>query len=117
VVEEFAVDKAVAAADLRSSAAFVLTMAGDCCRLWCRNAIIEFAGLFEGCPMNLRQDVLSLIEPMSEEQLALLLPLILSVRGREAETVSSEASVAYEHWVGAENDIYDEVFADELAAR
>jgi hypothetical protein len=67
--------------------------------------------------MNLRQDVLSLIEQMSDEQLKLLLPLILSVRDRDIETVSSEASAAYQDWVGAENDIYDEIFADELATR
>jgi hypothetical protein len=85
--------------------------------VWRRNAIIGLTGLFGDCPMNLRQDVLNLIEQMPEEQLALLLPLILSVRGDAAETLSSEASIAYESWVGPENDIYDEVFADELAAR
>jgi hypothetical protein len=67
--------------------------------------------------MNLRQDVLHLIEQMSDEQLALLLPLILSVRERDAEVVSSEASTAYQDWVGTDNDIYDEIFVDELATR
>lgn len=67
--------------------------------------------------MNLRQDVLNLIEQLSDEQVASLLPLILSLRDRTAETVSSEASSAYQAWTGTENDIYDEIFADELATR
>ena len=68
--------------------------------------------------MQLRQDLLSLIEQFSDEQLALLMSLVLSLRDhRQVEQASSEASRAYEAWVGAENDVYDELFVDELATR
>ncbi len=63
---------------------------------------------------NIRQKILSLIEQLSDEQLAVLLPLILSMQDNQ---VTNETSQAYQDWVGAENDIYDEIFADDLAAR
>jgi cytoplasmic iron level regulating protein YaaA (DUF328/UPF0246 family) len=68
--------------------------------------------------MQLRQDLLNLIEQLSDEQLALLMPLVLALRDRhQIGQVSSEASGAYQAWVGAENDVYDELFVDELATR
>ena len=63
---------------------------------------------------NIRQKILSLIEQLSDEQLAVLLPLILSIKDNQ---VTDKTSQAYQDWVGAENDIYDEIFADDLAAR
>jgi hypothetical protein len=67
--------------------------------------------------MNLRQDLLKLIEQMSDEQLALLMPLVMTLRENyQPESSSSEASTAYQNWLGEENDIYDEVFVDELVA-
>ncbi len=64
-----------------------------------------------------RQDLLNLIEQLSDEQLALLMPLVLALRDHQVKQVSSEASGAYQAWVGAENDVYDELFVDELATR
>jgi hypothetical protein len=65
--------------------------------------------------MNIRQDLLNLIETLSDDQLQLLIPLVLAVR--EQGVPSSEASAAYQAWVSADNDVYDEIFADELATR
>lgn len=67
--------------------------------------------------MSIRQQFLSLIEQLSDEQLAVLLPLAESVRDRQVEVFSNESSQAYQDWVGAENDIYDDLFTDELATR
>jgi cytoplasmic iron level regulating protein YaaA (DUF328/UPF0246 family) len=68
--------------------------------------------------MELRQDLLNLINQFSDEQLALLMPLVLSFRENHSiESFSSEASRSYQAWVGAENDVYDELFVDELATR
>ena len=68
--------------------------------------------------MNLRQDLLRLIEHMSDEQLALLMPLMMTLRENyRPELFSSKSSTAYQDWTGTENDIYDEIFADELATR
>ena len=66
---------------------------------------------------NIRQEILSLIGQLSDEQLAVLLPLVLSMRDNKGSAFSSETSQSYQDWVGAENDIYDEIFADDLAAR
>ncbi|MEM9272751.1 MAG: hypothetical protein AAGA80_07280 [Cyanobacteria bacterium P01_F01_bin.143] len=63
---------------------------------------------------TIRQKISRLIEQLSDEQLAVLLPLILSIQDNQ---VTKETSQAYKNWVGAENDIYDEIFADDLAAR
>jgi len=67
--------------------------------------------------MSLRRELLNLIEHMSDQQLALLLPQVLWLREHQAEAVSSEASEAYQSWIGAENDIYDEIFANELTTQ
>ncbi len=76
--------------------------------------------------MELRQDLLNLISQFSDEQLALLMPLVLSFRENHSmvsdrpeviESFTSEASTSYQFWVGAENDVYDELFVDELATR
>jgi hypothetical protein len=67
--------------------------------------------------MTIRQEVLELIERLSDEQLNQLLPLLISTRDSVAEAVSSESSQAYQQWLSSENNVYDELFADELAAR
>ncbi len=66
---------------------------------------------------NIRQEILNLIGQLSDEQLAVLLPLIISLQENQDSVFSNETSQAYQDWVGAENDIYDEIFADDLAAR
>jgi hypothetical protein len=67
--------------------------------------------------MNARQELLGLIDELSEAQIAILLPLVLSVRNQPPETPSSEASQAYSDWLSPANDIYDEVFENDLATR
>ncbi len=68
--------------------------------------------------MEIRQDLLNLISQFSDEQLALLMPLVLSFRENHSiESFPSEASTSYQSWVSDENDVYDELFVDELATR
>ena len=67
--------------------------------------------------MTIRQEVLELIERLSDEQLNQLLPLLISTRNSASEALSSESSQAYQQWLSSENNVYDELFADELAAR
>ena len=62
---------------------------------------------------NIRQEIFSLIEQLSDEQLAILLPLIISTQNNQSRVISSETSQAYQDWVSTENDIYDEIFAAE----
>lgn len=67
--------------------------------------------------MNVRKEILHTIRQLSDEQLAALLPLALLMRNSQGNDLSSQTSQAYQEWVSTENDIYDETFADELAAR
>ncbi len=67
--------------------------------------------------MNARQELLGLIDELSDAQIAMLLTLVLSVRNQSSETPSSESSQAYRDWLSSENDIYDEAFANDLATR
>ena len=61
--------------------------------------------------MNLRQDLLNLIEYLSDEQLAVLMPLVMMFQENyQSEIFSSGASTSYQAWTWAENDIYDEIF-------
>ncbi len=68
--------------------------------------------------MNIRQELLTVIEHLPDEQLSVLLNMALSLKGKnnsdeifELNTLQVE-SQAYQEWVSAENDIYDEIFAD-----
>ena len=67
--------------------------------------------------MDTRQKMLNVFEQLSDKQLAILLPLAQSMLERQTNVFSEQTSHAYQEWVSAENDIYDEIFADEVAAR
>lgn len=67
--------------------------------------------------MNIRQELLSAIEQLSDEELSVLLDLAVSLKNRKNAAQSIPLSQAYQDWLSAENDIYDEIFADELTAR
>lgn len=68
--------------------------------------------------MNIRQQLLTVIEQLSDEQLFALLNMALSMKGQNNSNQISQLntlqveSQAYQDWVCAENDIYDEIFAD-----
>jgi len=67
--------------------------------------------------MNIRQKLLTIIEQLPDDKLAILLNLALFLtRGKES-VQPMLISQAYQDWLSAENDIYDELFADELAKR
>ncbi|MEH2109013.1 hypothetical protein [Nostoc sp.] len=61
--------------------------------------------------MNIRQELLSLIEQLNDEQLSALLDLALSFKNGEKSVNPTVESQAYQDWISPENDIYDEVFA------
>jgi hypothetical protein len=67
--------------------------------------------------MNIRQKLLTIIEQLPDEKLAILLNLALLFKGGKESVQPMLVSQAYQDWLSAENDIYDEIFADELAAR
>ncbi|MBW4619905.1 MAG: hypothetical protein KME17_11200 [Cyanosarcina radialis HA8281-LM2] len=66
--------------------------------------------------MNVRQQLMAVIEQLSDEKLSPLLDLAILLKNKEKSYLLTE-SQAYQDWVSAENDIYDEFFADELTAR
>jgi hypothetical protein len=62
--------------------------------------------------MNLRQKLLRIIDQLPDEKLAILLNLALLLKTGKESVQSMLASQAYQDWLSAENDIYDELFAD-----
>ena len=66
--------------------------------------------------MNIRQELLTLVEQLPDEQLLVLLNSALSLKSGKIFINPMINSQTYQDWLGAENDIYDELFADELTA-
>ncbi|MBE9095627.1 hypothetical protein [Tychonema sp. LEGE 07203] len=67
--------------------------------------------------MNIRQKLLTIIEQLPDDKLAILLNLALFLtRGKESVQPMLE-SQAYQDWLSSENDIYDKLFADEFTVR
>ncbi|MEG3895487.1 MULTISPECIES: hypothetical protein [unclassified Microcoleus] len=66
--------------------------------------------------MNIRQKLLTIIEQLPDEKLAILLNLALVFKSGKESVQPMLVSQAYQDWLSAENDIYDELFADELTA-
>jgi len=62
--------------------------------------------------MNIRQKLLTIIEQLSEDKLATLLNLALFLKSGKEPIQPMLVSQAYQDWLSAENDIYDELFAD-----
>ncbi len=67
--------------------------------------------------MNIRQKLLIIIEQLPDEKLATILNLALVLKSGKASVQPVLESQAYQDWLSTENDIYDEIFADELTAR
>jgi len=67
--------------------------------------------------MSIRQELLKLIDQLSDEQLSTLLDLAVALKSGNKSVPPMVESQAYQDWISPENDIYDEVFADELTAR
>ncbi|MEG3846464.1 hypothetical protein QT971_04285 [Microcoleus sp. herbarium19] len=67
--------------------------------------------------MNIRQKLLTIIEQLPDEKLPTLLNLALFFKSGKESVQPILESQAYQDWLSAENDIYDEIFADELTAR
>jgi len=66
--------------------------------------------------MNTRQKLLHEIRQLTDEQLSALRELAISFK-REKGNSTVVQSQAYQDWLSTENDIYDEIFVDELTAR
>ncbi|MCC3437050.1 MULTISPECIES: hypothetical protein [unclassified Microcoleus] len=67
--------------------------------------------------MNIRQKLLTIIEQLPDDKLAILLNLAQFLTTGKESVQPMLVSQAYQDWLSAENDIYDELFADELAKR
>ena len=68
--------------------------------------------------MNIRQELLNLIEQMPDQQLSVLLNMAIALKDKSnSDHVFGLKSLQFEsqadqEWVSAKNDIYDEIFAD-----
>ncbi|NEU75120.1 hypothetical protein PI95_021810 [Hassallia byssoidea VB512170] len=61
--------------------------------------------------MNIRKELERIIEQLNDEQLSVLLDLAISLQSGKKPVYPIE-SHAYQDWLSAENDIYDELFAE-----
>jgi len=65
--------------------------------------------------VELKHQVVSLLDTLSEAKLAVIFDFVqfLAEQGQEVDWMNAQSqSAAYQEWVGSDNDIYDEVFAD-----
>ncbi|YAF94820.1 MAG: hypothetical protein AB3A66_19845 [Nodularia sp. CChRGM 3473] len=67
--------------------------------------------------MSIRQELLNVIEQLNDEQLLALLNFALFLKSGKTSINPIVESQAYQDWISPDNDIYDEVFADEFTAR
>lgn len=64
---------------------------------------------------QLRYQIITLLDALPEPKLAVVFDLAQFLAERELQAGWIDAqrqSAAYQEWVGGDNDIYDEVFAD-----
>jgi len=65
--------------------------------------------------VQLKRQITSLLDTLPEPKLAVVFDLVqfLTERDLQAAWMSAQSqSAAYQEWIGSNNDIYDEVFAD-----
>lgn len=67
--------------------------------------------------MNIRQKLLTIIEQLSEDKLATLLKLAVFLTKGKESVQPMLVSQAYQDWLSVDNDIYDELFANEFTVR
>jgi hypothetical protein len=67
--------------------------------------------------VNIRQKLEHVLENLNNEQLSTLLDFAVFLKSKEKATTPMVESQAYEQWLSTENDIYDELFADEISTR
>lgn len=67
--------------------------------------------------LEIKQKLEEIIEELPESELKIIVEFANYLKNRkEAEEIlkMQQTSMAFEDWVSAENDIYDEVFKDEI---
>ena len=64
--------------------------------------------------MNIRQKLLTIIEQLPDDKLAILLNLARFIKRGKESVQPVLVSQAYQDWLSAENDIYDEIFAKNI---
>jgi hypothetical protein len=70
--------------------------------------------------VQLKREITSLLDALPEPKLAVIFDFVqfLAERDLQAAWISAQSqSAAYQEWIGSDNDIYDEVFADVYPAR
>jgi hypothetical protein len=67
--------------------------------------------------MDIRQELDRIVEQLNDQQLSTLLDFAIFFKSKEKATGTMLESQAYKDWLSVENDIYDEIFTDELSTR
>jgi len=69
--------------------------------------------------VQLKRQITSLLDTLPEPKLAVIFDFVqfLAERDLQAAWISAQSqAAAYQEWVGSDNDIYDQVFADAYPA-
>ena len=70
--------------------------------------------------VQLKREIAFLLDSLPDPKLAVIFDFVQFVAERDLQAAwlsAQSQSVAYQEWVGSDNDIYDEVFADAYPAR
>lgn len=67
--------------------------------------------------MDIHEKLKCVVEQLNQEELSTLLDFALFLQRKRKSAATMVESQAYTEWLSAENDIYDELFADELSTR
>ncbi len=67
--------------------------------------------------MNNREKLERIVQQLNDEQISSLLDFAIFLKIKEKANTSILESQAYTDWLSSENDIYDELFNNELSTR
>lgn len=67
--------------------------------------------------MDIHEKLKRVVEQLNEEELSALLDFGIFLQYKRKSAATMVESQAYRDWLSAENDIYDELFTDELSTR
>ncbi|MEH1929057.1 MAG: hypothetical protein V7K14_16360 [Nostoc sp.] len=67
--------------------------------------------------MDIPEKFKRVVEQLNEEELSTLLDFAIFLQSKGKSAATMVESHAYTDWLSAENDIYDELFTDQLSTR
>lgn len=95
----------------------IITVQGRLCKNRLLGIQVILKVVNKSSTMNTRQKLELIMDELNDEQLSILLDSVVLLKSKEKTVVPMIQSQAYKEWLSSENDIYDELFTDELSTR